>query len=134
MGLTTEEKLKDLKKLAHRVTTEEQIEAGFAALESTGLDRDQIEDIARDIGLEGEDMALSVATALPHRRTVPILAERSTKAMLSPPQPNEQNDGFADRECSLLSKPCLKRWSLTGVFKRPSNRKMPTIKIYAAAS
>jgi hypothetical protein len=59
----TQAKLNQLKELARRVTKGEQIERGFAALESTGLDRVQIEDIARDIGLAGEDMALSVATA-----------------------------------------------------------------------
>lgn len=67
MGLTTEEKLNDLKKLTRRVTNEEMIERGFAAFEAAGLDRQQIEDIARDIGLEGGSVALSVATALPYR-------------------------------------------------------------------
>jgi hypothetical protein len=63
----TQAKLKRLKKLARRVTKNEQIESGFAALEATGLDREQIEDIARGMGLEGEDMAFSVATARPFR-------------------------------------------------------------------
>ena len=61
MELTTKEKLADLKKLARRVTTEEQIECGFATLEAAGLDREQIEDIARDIGLDVESFAYSVA-------------------------------------------------------------------------
>jgi hypothetical protein len=63
MSLTTEEKPRDLKKLARRVTTGEMIERGFSAFESAGLDREQVEDIAQDVGLEGEDMAFSVATA-----------------------------------------------------------------------
>jgi hypothetical protein len=63
----TQAKLNRIKKRARRVTNDEQIESGFAALESTGLDREQIEDIARGIGLDGESFAHSVATALPFR-------------------------------------------------------------------
>lgn len=43
-----------LRRIARRVTNEELIERGFAALEATGLDRDQIESIARAFFLIGE--------------------------------------------------------------------------------
>ncbi len=60
--LTTKVKLGDLKKLARRVTTEEQIECGFATLEAVGLDQEQIEGTAQGIGLDGESFAYSIAT------------------------------------------------------------------------
>jgi Helix-turn-helix domain len=96
----TQAKLKRLKKRCRRITQDEQIESGFAALEATGLDREQIEDIARGIGLEGEDMALSVATARPFRGATPILVERSAKVMS---KPTPTNEGFADRDRRMLS-------------------------------
>jgi len=63
MNETMSSQLKRLKKLCRRVTREELIEGGIAALQATGLDEDQIEDIAQDIGLDGETFAYSVATA-----------------------------------------------------------------------
>ena len=65
MPTTTSQKLERIRKVARRLTTEELIEQGFAALEAAGLDRERVEDIARDLGLEGDDMALSVASARP---------------------------------------------------------------------
>lgn len=103
MGLTTAEKLNDLKKLARRATTEEMVERGFTAFEAAGLDREQVEDIARDIGLEGESFALSVAVAFRFRGGVPILAGRSMKATSCPPQATGQSDGFAERDRRILS-------------------------------
>jgi hypothetical protein len=65
MQTTTLQKLERIKKIARRVTSEELIEEGFAALEAAGLDRERVEDAARELGLEGDDMALSVASARP---------------------------------------------------------------------
>jgi len=59
--------LERLRRISQKVTTDELVERGFAALEATGLNGDEIERIARSVGLDGEDMALSVASALPTR-------------------------------------------------------------------
>jgi len=67
MDQTASELLARAIKNARRITKQEQVERGFGALEAAGLDEDQIEDIARYIGLDGEDLAFSVATALPYR-------------------------------------------------------------------
>ena len=72
MEKTTEQRFNALKKLARRVTPEEQIKRGFVALEATGLDREQIEDIAQSIGLDVESFAFGVAVPPYYGTTKPV--------------------------------------------------------------
>ena len=65
MDRTAEELLARAKRFAHRVTYDELVAEGMAALEGAGFDRDQIEKVAGMVGSTADELAHSMATASP---------------------------------------------------------------------
>ncbi|MGO8751619.1 MAG: helix-turn-helix domain-containing protein [Thermoguttaceae bacterium] len=61
-----EDPLERAKRLARRITPEEQIERGLGVLEDAGFDSDQIDYMAGLVGCKAEDLAISISTASPH--------------------------------------------------------------------
>jgi len=62
---TAEELLARAKRFAHRVTYDELVAQGMAALEEAGFDGDQIEIVAGMVGSTADELAHSMATATP---------------------------------------------------------------------
>lgn len=91
MDATKEDPLERAKRLARRITPDEQIERGLRVLEGAGFDRDRIDEAAGMVGLTAEDLAISISTASPH---VGSRADHDAK---------NRRGGFGDEERRLLA-------------------------------
>lgn len=73
--LTSLQKLNSLKKIARRITPRDKIEAAVRRFEQMGLLRDDVETMARNVGLEADDIYLASSES-----TVIVGAEQSGSA------------------------------------------------------
>lgn len=64
MKKSPDDLLERANKMARKITWQEMVDRGFAALEDAGLERGDIQRLADDVGVTGEDIAYSLSPSL----------------------------------------------------------------------